>query len=129
LSEKLSKGDEARRPTGWVVRLVDRQAAVGWAALLAQVPENLDRAWVAITTDPRSRDDLSRQHRLKFDLKAVKAVLDLESAEWGSIDCGRVAARPLFEGSAACADRFLGGVGCFGVFYAFGPCCQPGPWP
>lgn len=77
LSEKLGKGDEARRPTGWVVRLVDRQAAVGWSQLLAQVPENLDRAWLAITAAPRGRDDLSRQHRLKFDLKTVK----VESAE------------------------------------------------
>ncbi|MEO3854992.1 hypothetical protein ABGB08_08795 [Acrocarpospora sp. B8E8] len=71
-SNQLGRGDEVRRPTGWIVRLVDRQAAQGWATLLAQVPENLDRAWLAITGDPRGRDDLSRQHRLKFDLRTVK---------------------------------------------------------
>jgi hypothetical protein len=72
VSEKLGKGDEVRRPTGWVIRLIDRQAARGWQALLARAPENLDRAWVAITADPRSRDNPSRQHRLKYDLTSVK---------------------------------------------------------
>ncbi|MFI6321131.1 hypothetical protein ACIBG8_26575 [Nonomuraea sp. NPDC050556] len=72
MSEHLSRGDEVRRPTGWIVRLVDRRAAQGWAALLAQAPENLDRAWITITANPRNTDNLSRQHRLKFDLKTVK---------------------------------------------------------
>jgi hypothetical protein len=53
VTEKLGRGDEARRPTGWVVRLAD----------------------------PRSRNDLSRQHRLKFDLKSVK-VDGAELEQW-----------------------------------------------
>jgi hypothetical protein len=64
-----------------VVRAIDRQAAVGWSELLAQIPENLDRAWVALTKAPRNRDDLSRRHQLKFDLKTVK-VDSVELEQW-----------------------------------------------
>ena len=81
MGQKQGRGDEARRPTGWIVRLVDRQAARGWAALLAQAPENLDRAWIDITADPRSRADLSRQHRLKFDLTSAK-IDGVEMEQW-----------------------------------------------
>ncbi|MEV6987241.1 hypothetical protein AB0M95_39105 [Sphaerisporangium sp. NPDC051017] len=81
MSDGLGRGDEARRPTGWIVRLVDRQAAQGWSMLLAHARENLDRAWVAITADPRGRDDLARQHRLKFDLRTVK-VNGAELEQW-----------------------------------------------
>lgn len=81
MSDKPGRGEEVRRPTGWIVRLVDRQAAQGWAALLSQAPDNLDRAWVAITASPRCRDDLSRQHRLKYDLKSVK-VDGVELEQW-----------------------------------------------
>lgn len=76
-----SRRDEVRRPTGWIVRLVDRQAGQGWAALLAHVPGNLDRAWVAITSDTRSPANPSRQHRLKFDLRSVK-VDGVELEQW-----------------------------------------------
>jgi hypothetical protein len=79
LAEKLGGGDELRRPTGWVVRAIDRQAAMGWSQLCAQTRENLDRAWVAITAAPRSREDLSRRHPLKFDLKTVL---------WPLLGCG-----------------------------------------
>ncbi|MFC8044188.1 hypothetical protein [Nocardia sp. NPDC057353] len=72
MPDKLRRGDEAPRPTGWTVRLVDRQAAHGWTCLLNQAAESLDRAWVAITGDPRSRTDPSRQHPLKFDLREVQ---------------------------------------------------------
>lgn len=57
------------------------KAALGWAGLLAQAPDNLDRAWVAITADPRCRDDLSRQHRLKFDLRIIK-INGVELEQW-----------------------------------------------
>ncbi|WP_218026893.1 hypothetical protein [Nocardia vaccinii] len=72
MPDKLGRGDEVRRPTGWIVRLIDRQAAKGWSVLLAQAPDNLDRAWVAITADPRCRDEPARHHPLKFDLATVK---------------------------------------------------------
>lgn len=52
MSGKLGRGDEARRPTGWVVRFIDRRAAEGWSNLLTQARENLDRAWLAVTFDP-----------------------------------------------------------------------------
>jgi hypothetical protein len=63
------------------VRVVDMQAGQGWAALLSQAPGNLDRAWISITADPRCREDLSRQHRLKFDLGTVK-VDGAELEQW-----------------------------------------------
>lgn len=81
MADRLGKGDEVRRPTGWVVRAIDRQAAVGWCELLAQIPDNLDRAWIAITAAPRGHDNLSRQHRLKFDLKWVK-IDNVELEQW-----------------------------------------------
>ncbi|WP_327106645.1 hypothetical protein [Nonomuraea glycinis] len=52
------------------MRFADRRAAEGWGNLLAQAPENLDRAWVAITSDPRHVD--SRQHPLRGALGEVK---------------------------------------------------------
>ncbi|MET8143430.1 hypothetical protein ABZU32_24270 [Sphaerisporangium sp. NPDC005288] len=87
----MKRGDEVRRPTGWVVRLVDRQAALGWASLLSQTPANLDRAWIAITADPRGSGDVARQHRLKFDLKAVKiAGVELEQWQYEVTGGGRI---------------------------------------
>lgn len=59
----------------------DRQAAVGWAALAAQASENLDRAWVAITSDPRCCDEPARQHPLRLSLKRV-TVDGVELDQW-----------------------------------------------
>ncbi|MFF2085193.1 hypothetical protein ACFVVM_15560 [Nocardia sp. NPDC058176] len=72
MPESLRRGDEVRRPTGWVVRAVDLRAAKGWTQLVSQAQANADRAWIAITTDPRCRDDPARQHPLKYDLSRVK---------------------------------------------------------
>ncbi|MEV0682874.1 hypothetical protein AB0I35_03310 [Nocardia sp. NPDC050378] len=72
MPEPLRRGDEIRRPTGWVVRVVDLRAAKGWGQLVSQAPSSADRAWVAITSDPRCRDDPTRQHPLKYDLSRVK---------------------------------------------------------
>ena len=58
------------RPGPWLVRAADRQAYQGWQHLLTAAPENLDRAWVAVTNDPRNIDQ--RQHPLKGALGVVK---------------------------------------------------------
>ncbi|GAA3377941.1 hypothetical protein GCM10020367_55590 [Streptomyces sannanensis] len=52
------------------MRAADRQAYTGGQQLLAQVPENLDRAWVAITSEPRRVGQ--RQHPLKGTPGMVK---------------------------------------------------------
>jgi hypothetical protein len=52
------------------VRAADRQAARGWQLLLQQAPENLDHAWVALTSHPRHVDQ--RQHPLKGPVAYVK---------------------------------------------------------
>jgi hypothetical protein len=52
------------------VRAADRQAYQGWQRLLTAVPDNLDRAWVALTSKPRNIDQ--RQHPLKGALGVVK---------------------------------------------------------
>lgn len=64
------RGQEIPRPRPWLVRAADRQAFRGWQQLLTAAPDNLDRAWVAITGDPRHIDQ--RQHPLKGALGAVK---------------------------------------------------------
>ena len=64
------RGEQIPRPRPWLVRAVDRQAHLGWQRLLATAAENLDRAWVAMTSDPRHVDQ--RQHPLKGVLGVVK---------------------------------------------------------
>lgn len=64
------RGEELDRPNPWLVRAADRQAFRGWQQLLTEAAENLDRAWVAITSDPRHIDQ--RQHPLKGALGVVK---------------------------------------------------------
>ncbi|WP_344662996.1 hypothetical protein [Catenulispora subtropica] len=48
----------------------DRRAALGWRNLLSQALDSLDRAWVAITADPRGVS--GRQRRLEGSLGLVK---------------------------------------------------------
>ena len=64
------RGAELPRPKSWTMRAADRQAYQGWQRLLAAVPDNLDRAWVALTGDPRHVDN--RQHPPKGQLGLVK---------------------------------------------------------
>ena len=64
------RGAEIPRPRPWTVRAADRQAYQGWQRLLTVVPDNLDRAWVALTNDPHQIDQ--RQHPLKGALGVVK---------------------------------------------------------
>lgn len=63
------RGEEIARPRPWFVRAADRAAGDGWDKLVAQFPEAADRAWVAITADPRRVD--GRQHPLKGALAFV----------------------------------------------------------
>lgn len=64
------RGAEIPRPKPWIVRAADRQAYQGWQRLLTTVPDNLDRAWMAMTGNPRHIDQ--RQHPLKGQLGVVK---------------------------------------------------------
>lgn len=61
------------------MRYADRRASVGWQALLGQAFDNLDRAWVAITSDPRNVGD--RQHRLKSAYSTVR-VAGAQLEQW-----------------------------------------------
>lgn len=63
------RGDEIPRPSPWRVVAADSTAGKGWDALTRQYRAAADRAWVAITSDPRRTDD--RQHRLKGSLADV----------------------------------------------------------
>lgn len=71
------------------MRFADRRAAEGWGHLLAHARENLDRAWVAITSDPRHVD--SRQHPLRGSLGVAKVGGDsLEQWQYEATSGGRV---------------------------------------
>jgi hypothetical protein len=83
------RGEEIPRPHPWLVRAADRQARQGWQRLLTAVPENLDRAWVALTSDPRHIDQ--RQHPLKGALGVVKvAGSALEQWQYDITGGGRI---------------------------------------
>jgi hypothetical protein len=83
------RGEEAPRPNPWSVRFADRRAAEGWNHLLSQARENLDRAWVAITSDPRHVDN--RQHPLKGALGTVKVGGEaLEQWQYEATSGGRI---------------------------------------
>ena len=75
----IKRGDEIPRPHPWTVRAADLSAAKGWETLVAHQPEAADRAWVAITRDPRHRDD--RQHPLRGSLGSV-VVAGHELEQW-----------------------------------------------
>lgn len=63
------RGDAIPRPQPWIVKAADLTAGKGWDSLVAQHPEAADRAWVAMTSDPRRTD--ARQHQLKGALGSV----------------------------------------------------------
>ncbi|MEV0306052.1 hypothetical protein [Nonomuraea fuscirosea] len=64
------RGEEIRRPTGWIVRAASAKAWKAWRELRSQVPGNCDRCWLDLTDDPRRVDD--RQHPLSGSLGTVK---------------------------------------------------------
>ena len=53
---------------GWEVRYADKGAVDGWEELVRSVPNNLFRAWEAMTYRPEQPDRGGRQHRLKGEL-------------------------------------------------------------
>lgn len=63
------RGERIERPQPWIVRAADRRAGKGWDDLVRHAPEAADRAWVAITSNPRHVNH--RQHRLKGSLGSV----------------------------------------------------------
>jgi hypothetical protein len=69
-----ARGEVIERPNPWLVRAADRQSFQGWQQLLRAAGDSLDRAWVAITSDPRRVDQ--RQHPLKGALGVVKVAGD-----------------------------------------------------
>ena len=73
------RGDGIPRPKPWAVRAVDLAAGKGWDKVVAQFPEAADRAWVAMTSDPRRID--RRQHQLKGTLGRV-AVAGTTMDQW-----------------------------------------------
>ncbi|MFI2331842.1 hypothetical protein ACH474_00495 [Nocardia rhamnosiphila] len=61
--------------------LHDTDTARGWSELERQEIDAWERAWVAITSEPRSVQNPGRQHRLKATLGAVK-VGGTEREQW-----------------------------------------------
>ena len=63
------RGADIPRPKPWTVKGADRQAALGWDLFVSPALEAADRAWVAMTSDPRRTAD--RQHQLRGSLGQV----------------------------------------------------------
>lgn len=83
------RGEEIPRPKPWLVKAASRQAFAGWNELLAVVPDNLDRAWVAMTSSPRHIDQ--RQHPLKAKLATVRVSgAKLEQWQFEVTGAGRI---------------------------------------
>lgn len=66
----LKRGDLIERPRPWKLIAANGGAAKGWEELKRRSVSNLDRAYMAITTEPRHTD--GRQHQLKGSLATVK---------------------------------------------------------
>ncbi len=64
-----TQGGGIPRPKPWTARAADRPAALGWDLFVSQALEAADRAWVAMTSDPRRTAD--RQHQLRGSLGQV----------------------------------------------------------
>lgn len=65
------KGDRVAPPPppgGWEVRYADKSAVTGWEELRRTAPNNLFRAWEALSNRPDDPENHQRQHRLKGEL-------------------------------------------------------------
>lgn len=67
---KIKRGDVIPRPNPWILLAASSAAAGGWEELKRHAKPSLDRAYMAITSDPRRTDE--RQYQLKGSLGAVK---------------------------------------------------------
>ncbi len=65
----VGRGADIPRPKPWTVKAADRQAAEGWDLLVSQAFHAADRAWAAMTSDPRRTAE--RQHQLRGSLGQV----------------------------------------------------------
>jgi hypothetical protein len=83
------RGDDVPRPNPWRVRAADRTAGANWDTLVATQPEAADRAWVALTSEPRRTDQ--RQHQLKGSLATASvAGRHLEQWQYEQTGAGRI---------------------------------------
>jgi hypothetical protein len=73
------------------VRFGTSEAAVGWEQLCRHAPANTRRCLEILRSDPRSRADHDRQHRLRGDLATHRHNgRDLEQWEYEVTSGGRV---------------------------------------
>lgn len=88
------RGDRAAPPpigSEYDVKFGTAEAAKGWDQLAQQVPANLRRAFEAIRTDPRSKLNPERQHRLGGKLgTGLHAGRSLERWQYEVTGGGRV---------------------------------------
>ena len=103
----MSRGEEVRRPSGWVLIAMSKKVADGWTELSQQAPSSLDEAWVAITGAPRRVTE--RQHRLRGALATHHlGGVDLEVWQYEVTGGGRVwyliddASKTLWLHTASC---------------------------
>lgn len=84
-----ARGDRIARPKPQTVKAADRQAGVGWDNLVAAAEEAADRAWVAMTSNPRRTDE--RQHQLRGQLAEVRVGgVKLDQWQYEATGGGRV---------------------------------------
>ncbi|MEU2428191.1 hypothetical protein ABZ611_01510 [Streptomyces sp. NPDC007861] len=78
------RGDDLTPPSvggEWRLQFATNDAAKGWGELSAEAPGNTRRCSEALRSDPLSRDDLDRQHRLRGRL-ATRNLGGREYPQW-----------------------------------------------
>lgn len=80
------RGDDIAPPAAggaWKFRYGTNDAITGWKNLCAQAPENTEKAWLEIRTNPGPRPPSSRHHQLKGDLStAQRRGSDQQLPQW-----------------------------------------------
>lgn len=87
---RIKRNSVIPRPNPWTLVAANSAAAKGWEELLRQGKPRLDRAYVAITGDPRRTDE--RQYRLSGSLGSVKheGGASLEQWQYKVTESGRI---------------------------------------